>query len=114
MEVDNKYIILSNKQRTVYENIVDDNILNVNLYDDFVEIRFNIVEGVFVDSIDRLCNEFFKGNYFIKYYCNNENLLYSKFLWKKKELRKFNFKTKYGFLRCKKINKIEQVQGIAW
>lgn len=114
MDVNEKYIILSNKQRIVYENIVGDNILNVSLYDDFAEIRLNIVKGIFVENIDKLCHEFFKGNYLIKYYCNNDNLLYSKFIWKNKELRRFDFKTKYGFLRCKKVNRIKKIQGIAW
>lgn len=114
VNVDNRYIKESSSEKTLYENIINDNFLYIILYKDFAEIKFNIIELVLVKDIDILCNEFIEGNYTIKFYLSNKNLLHSKLVWHKKELRKYNQKTKYGFLRCKKINRIETIQGIIW
>lgn len=109
-----KYIKENTAEKTLYENVNTDNFLYLVLYKDFAEIKFNIVNLVIVNNIDILCDEFIKGNYFIKLFLNNGNLLYSKFIWKDKKLRQYNQKTKYGFLRFKKINKIQKIQGIMW
>ncbi|MDD1525122.1 hypothetical protein CYV15_05990 [Riemerella anatipestifer] len=109
-----KYIIDQSIDRTVYEYKKDNNYLILSLYNDFVEIKFNIVEVILTKNIDELYQEFLNGNYYIKMYRRDNYLLYSKFVWKRRELRKYNQKTKYGFLRCKKINKVEMVKGIPW
>jgi len=114
MDIDNKHIKEATAEKTLYENINNDNFLYLVLYKDFAEIKFDIIELVIVNNIDMLCNEFIKGNYSIKLYLNNRNLLYSKFIWKDKNLRKYNQKTEYGFLRCKKIKEIEIIQGVIW
>jgi hypothetical protein len=96
------------------EREINENLVVIDLEKESIKLQFNLNENYYFENINDIFFSFFNGAYMIKYYCNNESLLYSKFIWKNKELRKFNFKTKYGFLRCKKINKIEQVQGIAW
>ncbi|AZA47445.1 hypothetical protein EG346_04270 [Chryseobacterium carnipullorum] len=96
------------------ENEISEDLVVVDLEKESIKIQFNLNENYYFENVKDIFLNFFKGDYTIKYYFNNESLLYSKFIWKNKELKKFNFKTKYGFLRCKKINKIEQVQGIAW
>ncbi|PQA91478.1 hypothetical protein B0A69_16820 [Chryseobacterium shigense] len=96
------------------EKVISEDLVVVDLEKESIKIQFNLNENYYFENVKDIFFNFFKGDYTIKYYCNNESLLYSKFIWKNKELKKFNFKTKYGFLRCKKINKIEQVQGIAW
>ena len=114
LDIDNKYVKEVTVQKTLYENISDNNFLYLVLYKDFAEIKFNIIELVVVENINTLCDEFIKGNYTIKLYMNNKSLLYSKLVWKKNGLKKYNQKTKYGFLRCKKINEIEIIKGIHW
>ncbi|KPH11438.1 hypothetical protein [Chryseobacterium sp. ERMR1:04] len=96
------------------EKETNENLVVVDLEKESIKIQFNLNENYYFENVKDIFFNFFKGDYTIKYYCNDENLLYSKFIWKNNELRKFNFKTKYGFLRCKKINKIEQIKGIVW
>ncbi|MGK6342181.1 hypothetical protein ACMGDK_08090 [Chryseobacterium sp. DT-3] len=102
------------KSSIYLEKETNENLLVIDLKKDSIKIQFNLNENYFFESIEEIFENFFKGNYFIKLYSNNEDLLYSKLIWKKKEMRKYNFRTKYGFLRCKKINKIENIQGVAW
>lgn len=96
------------------EKEINENLLIMDIEKDSIKIQFNLNENYYFENIKNIFLNFFTGNYIIKNYCNNESLLYSKFIWKNKELKKFNFNTKYGFLRCKKINKIEKVQGVSW
>jgi hypothetical protein len=102
------------KSSIYLEKEINENLLVIDLKKDSLKIQFNLNENYFFENIEKIFDNFFLGNYFIKLYSNNEDLLYSKLIWTKKEMRKYNFRTKYGFLRCKKINEIEIIQGIIW
>ena len=96
------------------EREFNQNLLIIDLEEDLVKIQFNLNENYFYEKVKEIFICFFQGNYMIKNYYHNEKLLYSKLIWKDKELKKYNFKTKYGFLFCKKINNIKIVEGVKW
>lgn len=111
--IQNENDILS--ESSIYlEKEIDDNLLVVDLNETSLKIQFNLNENYFFENLEEIFKNYFQGKYIVKNYCYNDSLLYSKFIWKEKKLRKNNFKTKYCVLRCKKINEIEIMQGIPW
>jgi len=111
-----KFILYEDGNTYMFEYLDGTNELTVSINDHDIYIQYHKLKTriPYQENQSKVFNDFVSGNYFIKNYYNSKILLYSKFMWKSKDLKKFNFKTKYGFLPCKKINKIEQVQGIAW
>lgn len=96
------------------EKEYDDSLLSIEIEKSVIKIQFNLQENCFFKNIENIFYDYFNSKYKIKYYYNNERILYSKFIWQSKELKRYNFKTKYGFLHCRKINRIETIQGINW
>lgn len=96
------------------EREFNQNLLIIDLEKDLVKIQFNLNENYFYEKVKEIFICFFQGDYIIKNYCHNEKLLYSKLIWKDKELKEYNFKTKYSFHFCKKNNNIKIVEGVKW
>lgn len=92
------------------------NELTVSINDHDIYIQYNKLKTriPYQENQSKVFNDFVSGNYIIKNYYNNLILLHSKFIWKNKELKEFNFKRKYFLGRCKKINRIEKIQGVSW
>lgn len=111
-----EFMLYEDGNTYVFENSDGKNQLTVSINDHDIYVQHNKLKIRIPDQENqsKAFHAFVLGDYHIKKYYYNETLLYSKFIWENRELRKFNFKTKYGFLRCKRINKIELVQGIAW
>ncbi|MGG5209819.1 hypothetical protein ACQWU4_12780 [Chryseobacterium sp. MIQD13] len=111
-----KFMLYEDGNTYMFENSVGTDQFTISINDHDIYIQYNNLKKriPFLENQSRVFNDFVLGNYYIKnYYCDS-NLIYSKFSWKNKELRKFNFKTKYVFLRCKRINRIEKIKGIVW
>jgi len=107
------YLLYSDQNIYVFEN--DALIITLNDNDVIIQLnnlKFKIPECY--HNREQIFQNFILGNYCIKEYFRNNKSLYAKLIWKKRELRNYNKKTKYGFLQCKKINKIEIIQGAAW
>lgn len=109
-----QYLKHSTLEKKSYEKVSNGDFLSLIIYNDFAEIKFNSIEFVLVKNVENLCSEFLGGKYTIKLYLYNSNMFYSKLIWKDKELRRYNQRTKYGVLRCEKINMIRIIQGIPW
>lgn len=111
-----KFMLYEDFNTYMFENSVGSVQLTVSINDHDIYIEYNRLKRKISSQKNQsqVFNDFVLGNYIIKNYFYNESLIYSKFIWKNKELRKFNFKTKYVFLQCKKINKIEKIKGIIW
>ncbi|MCJ7933841.1 MAG: hypothetical protein MUW56_09445 [Chryseobacterium sp.] len=111
-----KFMLYEDGNTYMFENTIGLDQITVSINDHDIYIQYNKLKRriPFQENQSRVFNDFVLGNYYIKNYYHDKSLLYSKFIWKNKELKKFNFQTKYGFVQFKKINKIEQVQGIAW
>lgn len=102
------------ENEVIYLDFEKENYVSMQIAYKFIKIQFNTQENYFYENIEQIFINFIKGNYIIKYYLNNDKVLYSKFIWKNKNLKKYNFKTKYGFHFCRKINNIEVVKGVEW
>ncbi len=111
-----KFMLYRDSNTYMFENIVGTDQLSISINDHDIYVQYNNIKKriPLKENQTRVFRDFVLGNYCVKYYYHDEKLLYSKFIWKNKDLKKFNFNVKIFFFQCRKINHVETIKGITW
>lgn len=93
--------------------------LNIDLINDFLDIRFNYTELNFFiqeienDVLEKILKNILEGNYTLYYsISNNGNVSNIQLIWKDNTLSDFNSKDVYGLTKIE--NKIKIIEGYNW